>query len=71
MKVEDAENWNLYFYRFIEPSDELKEVCEGDSFMLQCPGNQRIFIGSDSDVQFGRNGDWEQKSRCGPGKFNL
>ena len=39
--------------------DTAAEVCEGDSFLLQCAPNTSILIGPDTDIRFGRNGVWE------------
>ena len=39
--------------------DTAAEVCEGDSFLLQCAPNTSILLGPDTDIRFGRNGVWE------------
>ena len=54
--------------KFIGPSKSIREVCEGDSFMLQCPKNTFIKLANNSAIQFGRNGEWEPKTSCGPGQ---
>ena len=53
--------------KFIGPSKNLSEVCEGDSFMLQCPKDRFIKLAKNSAIQFGRNGEWEGKTGCGGG----
>ena len=50
--------------QFIDPG-EMAEVCEGDSFMLQCPAGLTILVAPEADIQFGRNGAWEARTRCG------
>ena len=50
--------------QFIDPG-EMAEVCEGDSFMLQCPAGLTILVAPEADIQFGRNGVWETRTRCG------
>ena len=50
--------------QFIDPG-EMAEVCEGDSFMLQCPASLTILVAPEADIQFGRNGVWEARTRCG------
>ena len=51
--------------KFIKPEDGLVEVCEGDNFVLHCPGG-KISFPDHSNIQFGRNGMWEEKTECGP-----
>ena len=53
--------------QFIDPG-EMAEVCEGDSFMLQCPAGLTILVAPEADIQFGRNGVWEPRTRCGAGQ---
>ena len=53
--------------KHIQPSKEIVEVCEGDIFMLSCPENSSIKLAKNSDIQFGRNGAWENKTKCGSG----
>jgi len=53
--------------KFIGPSKNLSEVCEGESFMLQCPKDKFIKLAKNSAIQFGRNGEWEAKTGCGGG----
>ena len=53
--------------QFLEPG-EMSEVCEGDSFMLQCPAGSYINVAPDADIQFGRSGVWETRTRCGAGQ---
>ena len=36
--------------------------------MLQCPADHFIHIDQDSDIRFGRNGDWEAETQCGVGQ---
>ena len=54
--------------KFIGPSKSIREVCEGDSFLLQCPKETFIKLAKNSAIQFGRNGEWEPKTSCGPGQ---
>ena len=54
--------------RFIKPGDDISEVCEGESFMLQCPADHFIHVDQESDIRFGRNGDWESETQCGVGQ---
>ena len=47
------------------------QVCEGESFMLQCPEHTVIKLARNMDIQFGRGGDWEENSKCGTRTDNL
>jgi len=51
--------------RFLPPSSQVTEVCEGESFMLQCPSSTVIELGTEGDIQFGRGGPWEGHTMCG------
>jgi len=53
--------------KFLGPSKNISEVCEGESFMLQCPKDRFIKLAKNSAIQFGRNGEWEGKTGCGEG----
>ena len=33
--------------------------------MLQCPKNTVIKLARNREIQFGRAGDWEDRTRCG------
>ena len=52
----------------MRPGMGQSEVCEGESFVLQCPPATVIKLGHNSLVQFGRGGDREAATRCGPGQ---
>ena len=45
--------------------DELQEVCQNETFSMQCPDGSAIFIEEDFKTEFGRNGQWEQRSARG------
>ena len=53
--------------KHIRPGKELDEVCEGDEFLLICPENSVIKLAKNTDIQFGRNGSWENRTQCGAG----
>ena len=53
--------------KHIRPSKQLVEVCEGEQFLLICPENSVIKLAKNVDIQFGRNGAWENRTRCGSG----
>jgi len=57
--------------KFITPQKLLTEVCEGESFMLQCPEHTVIKLARNTDIQFGRGGDWEDNTKCGTRTDNL
>jgi hypothetical protein len=53
--------------KFVGPSEDISEVFEGESFMLQCPKDTFIKLATNSAIQFGRNGEWESRTKCGGG----
>ena len=51
--------------KHIRPGKQLSEVCEGDEFLLICPEDSLIKLARNTDIQFGRNGVWENRTQCG------
>ena len=46
----------------------VQEVCEGETFQLECPVGRLIHLDPAVVTEFGRNGNWELESggsRCG------
>ena len=50
--------------RVVEPG-EMDEVCQGDTIVLRCPPPSTVLFGDPSEIQWGRNGIWENKTACG------